>query len=86
MRIFSAYFLLLNVVGFLLMGFDKLQAVQSKRRVPERWFFLISLVGGAFGVIAGMFIFHHKTSKASFQLLIILALIIFLTIVAVLNR
>jgi len=50
------------------MGFDKLSAKVNSERVPEIWFFLISLAGGFVGVVLGMLAFHHKTSKRSFQI------------------
>jgi uncharacterized membrane protein YsdA (DUF1294 family) len=50
------------------MGFDKLSAKAESERVPELWFVLISLLGGFTGVLLGIFVFHHKTSKRSFQL------------------
>lgn len=50
------------------MGFDKLSAKASSERVPEMWFFLISLAGAFVGVALGMFAFHHKTKKTIFQI------------------
>jgi uncharacterized membrane protein YsdA (DUF1294 family) len=50
------------------MGFDKLRAKIDSERVPELWFVLISLAGGFSGVVLGMLVFHHKSSKRSFQL------------------
>ncbi len=70
------YLLLINIAGFLMMGFDKLQAAKGGWRTPEKTFFTISLIGGVFGVISGMFAFRHKTRKASFQLPIFLILIL----------
>lgn len=71
-----AYLLLINAVSFLLMGFDKLSAKVDYERVPEMCFFLISLAGGFAGVMLGMLVFHHKTSKTSFQLKITTAAIL----------
>ena len=71
-----AYQLLVNAGSFLLMGFDKLSAKLDSERVPEMWFFLVSLAGGFGGVGLGMFVFHHKTSKPSFQIKIATAAII----------
>jgi uncharacterized membrane protein YsdA (DUF1294 family) len=62
------YLFLINVGSLALMGFDKLSAKAGSERVPEMWFFLISLAGGFVGVVLGMFAFHHKTSKTSFQI------------------
>jgi uncharacterized membrane protein YsdA (DUF1294 family) len=70
------YLLLINAGSFLLMGFDKLSAKVDYERVPEMFFFLISLAGGFVGVVVGMLVFHHKTSKTSFQLKITAAAIL----------
>ncbi len=63
------------------MGFDKLSAKVDSERVPEMWFFLISLAGGFGGVLFGMFAFHHKTSKPSFQLKIVAAAVLGISII-----
>jgi uncharacterized membrane protein YsdA (DUF1294 family) len=58
------------------MGFDKISARANFERVPEMWFFLISLAGGFIGVILGMFVFRHKTRKATFQFKIVTAAVL----------
>ena len=70
------YLLVVNVGSLLLMGFDKLSARMHSGRVPEMWFFMISLAGGFGGVMLGMFAFHHKTRKLSFQLKIVAAAVL----------
>ena len=55
------YFLILTVIGFLLCGFDKFAAKKQMRRVPEKWLFIISALGGSVGMYAGMLTFRHKT-------------------------
>ena len=70
------YIVLLNAGSLVLMGFDKMSASVNSQRIPEVWFFLISLAGGFVGVIIGMFAFRHKTRKLSFQLKIVLAAIL----------
>jgi len=70
------YLLVINAGSLLLMGFDKLRAKLDSERVPEIWFFLISAAGGVMGVVLGMFAFHHKTSKRSFQAKIAIAALI----------
>lgn len=78
---FFLYLLFINAVSFLLMGFDKLTAKLQSSRIPEIWFFLLSLSGGVLGVVAGMLAFHHKTSKTSFQIKIVIAMVLVLPIV-----
>lgn len=58
----------MNAGSLLLMGFDKLSAKVGSERVPEIWFFFLSLAGGFGGITLGMLTFHHKISKPSFQL------------------
>jgi uncharacterized membrane protein YsdA (DUF1294 family) len=70
------YLFLINVGSLALMGFDKLSAKAGSERVPEMWFFLISLAGGFVGVVLGMFAFHHKTSKTGFQIKIAAAAVL----------
>jgi len=67
------YLLLTNGASFLLTGVDKLSAKAGSARIPELWFFIITVAGGVVGVELGMFIFHHKTSKRSFQAKIAIA-------------
>jgi len=67
------YLLIINSAGFLLMGFDKLSAKIDSGRIPEMWFFLLSLVGAFPGILFGMFAFHHKTRKTSFQIKVAIA-------------
>ena len=51
------YYVLLNVILFLLMGYDKLCAKKGKRRVPEATLFLLAVLGGAFGGLCSMPVF-----------------------------
>jgi uncharacterized membrane protein YsdA (DUF1294 family) len=68
------------------MGFDKLSAKTASERVPEMWFFLISLAGGFCGVVLGMFAFHHKSSKPSFQIKIVVAALLAISIILLLIK
>lgn len=73
------YVLLINVIGFSVMGIDKQRAKKGQYRIAEKTLFLFALVGGSIGVITGMKYFRHKTKKRSFSLglpIIIIAQII----------
>lgn len=50
-----------NLAAFLVMGADKGRARSGRWRVRERTLFLLALIGGSVGAIAGMWLFHHKT-------------------------
>lgn len=43
------------------MGIDKTKAKRRKWRIPEATLFLVAIIGGSIGSIAGMYIFRHKT-------------------------
>lgn len=57
----------LSVLGFFLMGYDKLQAKRGRRRVPEKSLFSVALLGGAAGAVLGIYLFHHKTRHWYFK-------------------
>ena len=75
------YFMIINLVGFVMMCVDKQLAIHHKNRVPERVLFLIAIIGGSVGSILGMYAFRHKTKHLSFVIgmpVILLAQIIVL--------
>ena len=55
-----------NLGGFLVCGWDKLAAKRGWRRVRERTLFLWAGLWGGPGVLAGMYLFRHKTRHLSF--------------------
>ena len=61
-----AYIVVINVIGFALMGIDKAKARKRAWRIPEATLFLIALVGGSLGTTVGMRVFRHKTLHWSF--------------------
>jgi len=67
------------------MGVDKLSVIRGESRIPEKWFFTISLAGGSFGVFLGMIIFHHKTKKTYFGFIVTLMLIVYVFVLIVLT-
>ncbi|MBQ0059841.1 MAG: DUF1294 domain-containing protein [Lachnospiraceae bacterium] len=64
--IFNVYVWVINVLGLILFGIDKGQAVKGGGRVSIFALFLCGLAGGSLGEILGMFIFRHKTRKPYF--------------------
>lgn len=55
------YFVILNVLSFVVMGVDKKKAVKHLFRIPESTLFILALIGGCIGSILGMYTFRHKT-------------------------
>ena len=67
MQIAGLYLLLINGVGFLLMGIDKRRAKRGAWRISEKSLFLSPLLGGTVGAILGMRVFHHTTKHWYFR-------------------
>ena len=55
------YVAAVNAISFIVMGVDKRRAVKRAFRVPESTLFVLAIIGGSIGSIAGMHLFHHKT-------------------------
>lgn len=62
------YFILINIIGFLVMLIDKKKAEKGKWRIQEKTIFIITALGGGVGTITGMYVFHHKTKKLQFTI------------------
>lgn len=65
-RVLLAWQALVGLVGFFAMGYDKSQATEDAWRVREITLWKIAWIGGAIGVMAGEFAFHHKENKMTF--------------------
>ncbi|WDF59764.1 DUF1294 domain-containing protein [Flavobacterium sp. KACC 22758] len=76
MKIFLLYFLVVNILVFILAGYDKNLARKNKRRIPENTLFFLQLIGGTPGLLTAMFLFRHKTRKTSFIVKFILILLV----------
>jgi len=70
------YIIFINILGFLLMGWDKYSAIKEKWRISENTLLSIALIGGGIGSFLGMFLFHHKTKKKRFLIGIPLCILI----------
>lgn len=60
------YLVIINLITFLAMYIDKKKAKRGKWRISESALFILVLLGGGIGGIAGMYTFRHKTQKMRF--------------------
>jgi uncharacterized membrane protein YsdA (DUF1294 family) len=63
------------VVCILVYGYDKWRAKVGGNRVSEKALLLFSFLGPV-GAVLGVYVFHHKSSKLSYQLKLISILVI----------
>lgn len=61
------YLVIVNIVGFAMMGIDKQKAIRGAWRISEASLFFSAIIGGSFGCILGMQIFRHKTRHWYFR-------------------
>lgn len=66
MKYFIIYLIIINLIAFLAMYIDKRRAKYGKWRIKEHTLFILALLGGSIGAIAGMYTFRHKTKKMRF--------------------
>ena len=62
------YLIVINLLTFFIMWWDKHEAKLGDWRVSEKFLFLLVLLGGGVGGIAGMYTFRHKTKKLRFSI------------------
>ncbi|HLQ03558.1 MAG TPA: DUF1294 domain-containing protein [Nitrososphaerales archaeon] len=69
-ELIGVWLLLTGAAGLLAIGIDKSRAVHQEWRISEKTLFVMALLGGFLGVATGMQLFHHKTSKLSFIIVV----------------
>lgn len=60
--------LVMSLISFLMMGWDKRCARKGRWRVSEKALFLSAILMGAIGGVIGMRVFRHKTKHWYFKL------------------
>lgn len=81
---FLVFYIVLNIIAFLLFASDKQKAKNNAWRTPENLLLLFAAFG-PFGAFASMLIFRHKIRKLKFYL-VPLFLLVHLTIIIYLLR
>jgi len=66
-KMFFYYIIVVNLLAFVIYGYDKWVAkFSTKRRVSEKELHILAIVGGFLGATVAMIFFRHKISKSSF--------------------
>lgn len=66
--IFIYYVIIINVVAYAMMWYDKRMAIKKQHRVSEKQLFVLALCLGALGIYAGMKApIYHKAAKPLFK-------------------
>lgn len=68
--LFFAYYVIVNIIAFLIYGIDKSKARNKKWRVSEKTLLGVAVIGGSVGALVGMYGFRHKTKHWKFRILL----------------
>ena len=82
-KLLVIYLIIINIITFSLFGIDKRRAIKNKWRISEATLLISSLIGGVIGGFLGMSVFHHKTKKMKFRILMPVILILHILIIFV---
>ena len=74
--IFATYLVFNIVLAIRIMWWDKRRPKNDGGLLNETTLLIFGFIGGAIGLIIGMFGFRHKTRKGLFQLIVVLGLIV----------
>ena len=66
MEYFNIYIAVINIITLFLYGEDKRRAKKGKWRISENMLLGCAFIGGSFGALFGMRVFHHKTKHKKF--------------------
>lgn len=77
----TIYLICINLFAFVCFGIDKYKAVRRKWRISESFLLALTVLGGAFGGLAGMLLFRHKIRKPMFYIIVPLAAVFYITVI-----
>lgn len=72
----AVYFIIINVIAFILYFADKRKAINHRWRIPEATLLAVAFAGGSFGAFFAMRVFRHKTKHLKFTLTVPLMMIL----------
>ena len=79
--ILIGYIIIINIISFFFILYDKKQAIYHNFRISEKTIFIVSLLLGGIGTYVGMYVFRHKTKHLKFTIGI--PIVIILNIISV---
>ncbi len=78
----TLYLICINLFAFLCFGVDKYKAIRKKWRISEAFLLSLTVIGGAFGSLAGMILFRHKIRKPMFLVVVPLSVALYTAVIA----
>lgn len=63
MKAFIVFFILFNIITFVVFGIDKLLARSARQRISEKALICMAIAGGSVGAVFAQKLFRHKIQK-----------------------
>ncbi|WP_352399898.1 DUF1294 domain-containing protein [Anaerotignum sp.] len=79
--ILVGYYLIINLTNYFMMTFDKKAAINQKRRIPEKNFYLMGILGGGLGGLLAQIFKRHKTRHLDFIFVFTLTAILHILVI-----
>lgn len=68
-KVVIVYCVAINVIAYLIMWYDKQQAIKKQQRISEKKLFFVAFIFGALGIYLGMKApLYHKAAKWQFKI------------------
>ena len=81
------YIILINLIAYIIMCFDKYQSKKKGNRISENKLFFIAFILGALGIYLGMKApIYHKAAKTTFKIGIPLLIILNVVCIYICSR
>ena len=81
-RLFIYYVIIINVIAYVVMWYDKYQAINKRPRISENKLMLLAVFLGSIGIFAGMKApIYHKAAKPLFKIGIPLLIVLNVVVV-----
>lgn len=64
-----------NIIVCCIYGYDKLCAIKGYQRISEFTLLFLAFAFGGLGALLGMVLWHHKTQKWKFKIIVPIALL-----------
>ena len=84
-KVLLFWYLFTNITALFLYGIDKKKAIDGAFRIPEKTLIMMSVLGGGIGSLIGMRLFHHKTRKPKFVILVPVFTVMHIVLIGILD-
>ena len=82
-KIVLAYLILINLASGITFIFDKVAAMNERKRIPEQTLHFLEMLGGVFANLILMYVIRHKNKKVYYYMWTWLILTLWLFIVLI---